>query len=236
MKTVTVNRKLKLLKGYELFDNNGYKKCVDEYKKTYADISSSKIAELSLLYLEKEIDPRMIERLYKGELEQLRTEKIDALQRVFEELKSLPKNSLVFRKNPAKYVSKSNPLLNDIQTRNILTLHLNSAAHFIFLFSENAINSPKNYERISFHMAVEAFLSESRILCNVFESQKLGNIYQFLKNNFDNLIDSYTDEAFDEIICSEDEKFEKIEQMMSFIRKKQSEFQRIIDKALNSKN
>ncbi len=73
IKTVTVNRKLKLLKGYELFDNSGYKKCVDEYKKTYTDISSSKIAELSLLYLEKEIDPRMIERLYKGELEQLRT-------------------------------------------------------------------------------------------------------------------------------------------------------------------
>ena len=85
-------------------------------------------------------------------------------------------------------------------------------------------------------MAVEAFLSESRILCNVFESQKLGNIYQFLTNNFDNLIDSYADEAFDEIICSEDDKFEKIEQMMSFIRKKQSEFQRIVDKALNSKN
>jgi hypothetical protein len=48
----------------------------------------------------------MIERLYKGELKQLRTEKIDALQCVFEELKSLPKNSLVFRKNPAKYVTK----------------------------------------------------------------------------------------------------------------------------------
>ncbi len=233
---MTVNSKLKLLKGYELFDNDGYKKCVDEYKKKYADISSSKIAELSQPYLEKEIDPRMIERLYKGELKQLKTVKIDALQRVFEVLKSLPENSLIFRKNPTILISESNPLLNDVQTRNLITLHLNSAAHFIFLFSENVINSPKNYERLSFHKAVEAFLSESRILCNVFESQKLGNIYEFLTNNFNNLIDGYTDEAFDEIICSDKNKFEKIEQMMSFIRKKQSEFQRIVDKALNSKN
>ncbi len=233
---MTVNSKLKLLKGHELFDNDGYKKCVDEYKTKYADISSSKIAELSQLYVEKEIDPRMIERLYKGELKQLKTEKIDALQRVFEALKSLPDNSLVFRKNPTKQVAKSNLLLNDVQTRNLITLHLNSAAHFIYLFSENVINSPKNHERLSFHKAVEAFLSESRILCNVFESEKLGNIYEFLTQNFDNLINSYTDEAFDEIICSEKDKFEKIEHMMSFIRKKQSEFQRIVDKSLNSKN
>ena len=233
---MTVNSKLKLLKGYELFDNDGYKKCVDEYKKNYADISSSKIAELSQTYLEKEIDPRMIERLYKGELKQLKTVKIDALQRVFEALKSLPENSLVFRKNPTIHTSESNPLLNDVQTRNLITLHLNSAAHFIFLFSENVINSPKNHERVSFHKAVEAFLSESRILCNVFESQKLGNIYEFLTNNFNNLIDTYTDEAFDEIICSDKDEFEKIEEIMSFIRKKQSEFQRIVDKALNSKN
>ncbi len=231
-----MNSKLKLLKGYELFDNDGYKKCVDEYKKQYADISSSKIAELSQPYLEKEIDPRMIERLYKGELKQLKTEKIDALQRVFEALKSLPENSLVFRNNPNKHVSKSNPLLNDVQTRNLIALHLNSAAHFMFLLSENVINSPKIHERLSFHKEVEAFLSESRILCNVFESQKLGNIYDFLTKNFDNLINSYADEAFDEIICSEKDRLEKIEQMLSFIRRKQSEFQRIVDKALNSNN
>jgi hypothetical protein len=233
---MTVNSKLKLLKGYELFDNEGYKKCVDDYKNTCVDISSSKIAELSQAYLKKEIDPKMIERLYKGELKQLRTEKIDALQRVFEALKSLPNNSLVFRKNPTIPAPKPNTLLNDIQTRNLIRLHINSAAHYMYLAAENIINAGKNQDRSSFHETISAFLNESRFLCDVFESQKLGNIYEFLKVNFDDLVNQYSDEVLDEIINSAKENSVKTKQLMEFIRKKQSEFQRIVDKALNSEN
>ncbi len=229
---MTVNSKIKLLKGHELFDNDAYKKCVNEYKKQHTDISSSKIAELSQLYLEKEIDPRMIERLYKGELKQLKSERIDALQQVFETLKSLPKNSLAFRKNPTTNTSTSHPLLSDIQTRNLISLHLNSAAHSMFLLAENVINTPNNYESSSLHEMVQAFLIESRILCNVFESQKLGNIYDFLQENFDDLIINYTDEALEKIINSEKENSIKKEQIMIFIRKRQSEFQRKVDQAL----
>lgn len=230
----TINSKIKLLKGYELFDNEAYKKCVDEYKTHYVDISSSKIAELSQNYLIKEIDPKMIERLYKGELKQLKTEKIDALQRVFEDLKALPRRTLVFRKLPTTPVVRNSPLLNDIQTRNLISLHLNSASHFMFVVAENIINSGKTHNRSSFHEVVEAFLNESRILCDVFESQKLGNIYEFLKQNFDDLIDQYTDEALDEIINSDKEKTAKIELIMAFIKKKQGEFHRRVDKALNN--
>jgi len=230
---VNVNSKIKLLKGYELFDNVAYKKCVDEYKETHANISSSKIAELSHLYLEKEIDPRMIERLYKGELKQLKTERINALQLVFEALNSLPKNSLAFRKNPTIHIPQKDNLLNDIQTRNLINLHINSAAHFMFLVVENVVNSPNNHDRSSFHEIVDAFLSESRILCDVFESNKLGNIYEFLRDNFDDLINNYADEAFDKILFSEKDNSVKKEQMMGFIRKKQSELQRIVDKALS---
>lgn len=237
---VNINSKIKLLKGYELFDNDAYKKSVDEYKEMHADISYSKIAELSQVYLDKEIDPRMIERLYKGELKQLKTERIDALQLIFESLHSLPKNSLEFRKNPispAKQLSpKTDNLLNDIQTRNLINLHINSAAHFMFLVVENVMKSPDNHDRSSFHETVDAFLSESRILCDVFESEKLGNIYEFLKENFDDLIYSYANDALDNIIYSEKDNSIKKEQMMGFIRKKQSEFQRIVDKALNDNN
>ncbi|NOR69075.1 MAG: hypothetical protein GQ532_05180 [Methylomarinum sp.] len=233
---VNLNSKIKLLKGYELFDNIAYKKCVDEYKERHADISSSKIAELSQLYLEKEIAPRMIERLYKGELKQLKTEKINALQLVFEELNSLPKNSVAFRKNPTIHTPEKNNLLNDIQTRNLINLHINSSAHFMFLLVENVINFPNNHNRSSFHETVHAFLSESRILCYVFESNKLGNIYEFLRDNFDDLINNYTDEAFDKIIFPEKDSSVKKAQMMGFIRKKQSELQRIVDKALSDKN
>jgi len=238
---VSINPKIKLLKGYELFDNDAYKKCVDEYKEMYADISYSKIAELSQLYLDKEIEPRMIERLYKNELKQLKTERINALQLVFEGLHSLPKNSLEFRKNPTTFApktipTKTNNLLNDIQTRNLINLHINSAAHYMFLVVENVVNSPNNHDRSSFHQTVDAFLNDSRILCNVFESEKLGNIYEFLKDNFDDLINSYADDALDNIIYSEKDKSIKKEQMMGFIRKKQSEFQRIVDKALNDNN
>ncbi len=229
---MTINSKTKLLKGHELFDNEAYKKCVDEYKNTHANISSSKISELSQLYLEKEIDPRMVERLYKSELKQLKTDRIEALQKVFESLKSLPKNSLVFRKNPANKPSTLNPLLSDIQTRNLINLHLNSAAQSMYLVAENAINSPNNHERSSFHKRVEAFLSESRILCNVFESQKLGNIYEFLNDNFNGLISHYTDEALDEIINSEADRSTKKEQIMIFIKNKKSKFQRKVDQAL----
>ncbi len=231
---VAVNTKLKLLKGYELFDNESYKKCVDDFKKSQVDISSSKISELSQAYLKKEIDPRMIERLYKGELKQLRSERIDALQRVFEELKSLPENSVVFRKNHSSTVSRSNTMLNDIQTRNLISLHLNSAAHLMFLVAENIVNSSANFDRSSFHEIVKSFLSESRMLCDVFESQKLGNIYDFLQDNFDDLVDSYTDQALDEILNSEKEDAVKKEQMLGFIRNKQSEFQRLVDQALNN--
>lgn len=232
---VPVNLKVKLLKGHELFDNNAYKKCVDEYKKKYSDISYAKIAELSQHYLDKEIDPRMVERLYKGELQQLNTERIDALQYVFESLTSIPANSLVFRKHPKPHFSKPSPssLLNDIQTRNLIALHLNSAAHYMFLASENLINSQTIQDKSSFHGIVKAFLSESRVLCEVFESQKLGNIYDFLKNNFDDKIDFYIDEAFNKIIYSEKDPVIKKEQMISFIRNKQNEFQRVVDKALN---
>lgn len=238
---VNINPNIKLLKGYELFDNDSYKACVDNYKEMHTDISYSKIAELSQLYLDKEIDPRMLERLYKGELKQLKTERINALQLIFEQLNSLPKDSLEFRKNPTKHTQKTNiqktdNLLNDIQTRNLINLHINSAAHFMFLVVENVMNSPNNYDRSSFHEIVGAFLSESRILCDVFESKKLGNIYEFLRDNFDGLIDSYADEALDKIIYSEKDKSIKKEQMMGFIRKKQSEFQRIVDKALNDTN
>lgn len=229
---MTANSKVKLLKGHELFDNETYKKCVNEYKNKYTDISSSKIAELSQLYLEKEIDPRMVERLYKGELKQLKSDRIDALQQVFETLKSLPKNSLVFRKTPINNSLPLNSLLSDIQTRNLISLHLNSAAHSMALVAENIINSPNNYDRTSLHEIVQAFLSESRILCNVFESQKLGNIYDFLEKNFDELISIYTEEAFDKIISSEKDDSIKKEQIMIFIRKKQSEFQRKVDQAL----
>lgn len=231
-----MNSKIKLLKGHELFDNDAYKKCVDEYKAAYTDLSSSKIAELSQPYLDKEIDPRMVERLYKGELKQLKTERINALQSVFESLQSLPKNTLVFRKNPIIIMSKADTLLNDIQTRNLINLHLNSAAHFMFIVAESIINSPSNHDRSSFHEIVKAFLSESRILCDVFESDKLGNIYDFLSDNFDDLVDDYTNEAYDQIIYSEKDKAIKKEQIMGFIRKKQSEFQRIVDKALNHKS
>jgi len=230
---VNLNSKTKLLKGYELFDNDTYKKCVDEYKETYTDLSFSKIAELSQLYLEKEIDPRMIERLYKGELKQLKTERINALQFVFEELKSLPINSLEFRKKPTVHVPKARNLLNDIQTRNLINLHINSAAHFMFLVAENVINSSNKQDRDSFHEKVDAFLNESRILCDVFESQKLGNIYNFLTNKFDDLVDIYADEAFENILFSKKSNSVKKEQMLGFIRKKQIEFQRIVDKALN---
>lgn len=238
---LNVNSKLKLLKGYELFDNDAYKKCVDEYKKTHSDISFSKIAELSQVYLDKEIDPRMVERLYKGELKQLKTERINALQLVFEGLLSLPQNSLEFRKNPTNFTpktipTKKNNLLNDIQTRNLINLHINSAAHYMFLVVENVVNSPNNHDRSSVHQTVDAFLSDSRVLCNVFESEKLGNIYEFLKDNFDDLINKYADDALDNILYSEKNKSIKKEQMIGFIRKKQSEFQRLVDKALNDNN
>lgn len=225
----------KLRKGCELFNNDAYKKCVDEYKNKHGDISSSKIAELSQRHLEEEIPPKMIERLYKSEVEQLIPERINCLQQVFEELLSLPKNSLIFRKNPPIYTSNPNVLLNDIQTKNLIDMHLNSIGYLIFIAAEKIINSSENHDKQSFHQEFRTILSDSRILCNSFESQTLGDVMEFLENNFDDDLSSqYADIAYEKIICSKKEKSIKTQQLIAFVKEKQNEIKYKVNKALNN--
>ncbi len=128
------------------------------------------------------ISSKQLDRWKKGHTKTAREDYVDAVEATFASMLGEKPDTVCIRRVPES--SQLTPLLNKDQSQNILALHVASVGYAMSQVVQEALMEPDAFDEKQFYKRIKTALTEGRELCQVFESEVVGNLSTFLERHY----------------------------------------------------